>query len=75
MAHTLKRYWLGHIVVIIGVIILINLGWWQLRRQEERRALNAEIRAGLEANPTLAHRPTRRSRRPASPPGDRDRRV
>lgn len=47
----LKKYWFGHIIVIIGVIILINLGFWQLRRLEQRRALNAQILAGLNANP------------------------
>jgi surfeit locus 1 family protein len=52
MIHTLKHFWFGHILVIIGVIMLINLGFWQLRRLEERRALNAEIEAGLRANPT-----------------------
>ncbi|GAB4445580.1 MAG: SURF1 family protein [Anaerolineae bacterium] len=51
MIATLKRFWIGHIIVIIGVIILVNLGFWQLRRLEQRRALNAEIRAGLEATP------------------------
>ncbi len=51
MTVTLKKYWIGHIIVIIGVIILVNLGFWQLRRLEQRRALNAEIIAGLNAAP------------------------
>lgn len=51
MIPVLKRFWIGHIIVIIGVIILVNLGFWQLRRLEQRRALNAEIKAGLEAPP------------------------
>lgn len=41
------RWLLTHLVVVIGVIILINLGFWQLRRLEQRRALNSEIEAGL----------------------------
>jgi surfeit locus 1 family protein len=48
-----KRFWIGHIIVIIGVIILINLGFWQLSRLEQRRALNAEIIAGLNAAPVI----------------------
>jgi surfeit locus 1 family protein len=51
LISTLKRFWIGHIIVIIGVIILVNLGFWQLRRLEQRRAYNAEVRAGLEATP------------------------
>jgi surfeit locus 1 family protein len=54
----LKKYWIGHIIIIIGVIILLNLGFWQLRRLEQRRALNAEIEAGLNAPPvTLTGQP------------------
>ena len=45
-------------IVFIGLIVLINLGFWQLRRLEQRRALNAEIIAGLNANPvTLTGEP------------------
>jgi surfeit locus 1 family protein len=51
LISVLKRFWIGHIIIIIGVIILINLGFWQLRRLEQRRALNAEIIAGLNASP------------------------
>lgn len=51
MTAVLKKYWIGHIIILIGVIILINLGFWQLSRLEQRRALNAEIVAGLNANP------------------------
>lgn len=53
MTAVLKKYWIGHIIVIIGVIFLVNLGFWQLRRLEQRRALNAQIIAGLNANPTM----------------------
>ena len=38
-----------HIVFVIVVIVLINLGFWQLRRLEQRRALNVAIEAGLNA--------------------------
>jgi hypothetical protein len=47
------RWLIGHVLVLIAVIILINLGLWQLRRLDQRRALNASILAGLEAPVTL----------------------
>ena len=37
------RWLIGHILVLFVVIILINLGLWQLRRLEQRRALNATV--------------------------------
>ncbi len=43
------RWLITHGVVIIVVMVLINLGFWQLRRLEQRRAANAEIMAGLSA--------------------------
>jgi surfeit locus 1 family protein len=58
LTQVLRRFWFGHIIVIIGLIFLINLGFWQLRRLEQRRTLNAEIIAGLNANPvTLTGEP------------------
>jgi surfeit locus 1 family protein len=47
------RWLIGHVLVLIAVIILINLGMWQLRRLEQRRTLNANILAGLEAPVTF----------------------
>lgn len=41
------RWWLKHILVLIVLIVLINLGLWQLRRLEERRVLNQNIQAAL----------------------------
>jgi surfeit locus 1 family protein len=43
------RWLIGHIVVLLALIILINLGLWQLRRLEQRRTLNTTILAGLNA--------------------------
>ena len=51
MSKTLTKYWYGHILVFLAVIVLINLGLWQLRRLEQRRALNREIVAGLNQPP------------------------
>lgn len=41
------HWWLKHLLVLIVLIVLINLGLWQLRRLEERRALNQNIQAAL----------------------------
>jgi surfeit locus 1 family protein len=54
MKRFFKGNWLiKHALVIIAVIVLINLGLWQLRRLEQRRTLNAAIMAGLEAPVTM----------------------
>ncbi len=37
--------------MLLAVIVLVNLGLWQLRRLEQRRALNREIVAGLDQPP------------------------
>jgi surfeit locus 1 family protein len=47
------RWLIGHVLVLLAVIVLINLGLWQLRRLEQRRALNASILAGLQAPVTV----------------------
>jgi surfeit locus 1 family protein len=48
MRKLLTKGWLvRHALVVLVVIVLINLGLWQLRRLDERRALNAAILAGL----------------------------
>ena len=43
------RWIITHILFIILLMVLVNLGFWQLRRLEQRRALNAAIVAGLNA--------------------------
>jgi len=54
MKKLLKGSWLlRHLVVLLAVIVLINLGLWQLRRLEQRRALNSAILAGLNAPVTI----------------------
>jgi surfeit locus 1 family protein len=48
MSRLFKGRWLiKHLLVILAVIGLINLGFWQLRRLEQRRALNEAILEGL----------------------------
>lgn len=41
------RWWLKHLLVLMVLIVLINLGLWQLRRLEERRTLNQNIQTAL----------------------------
>ncbi|MBN1991105.1 MAG: SURF1 family protein [Anaerolineae bacterium] len=54
MKNLLTWKWLlRHLLVLAAIIVLINLGFWQLRRLEQRRALNANILAGLNAPVTL----------------------
>ena len=45
------RWILSHLFVLAMVVVMVNLGSWQLRRLEERRDQNSEIRAALEAEP------------------------
>ncbi len=42
MRRFLRPWWVvSHVLVVALVVVLINLGFWQLRRLEERRDLNA----------------------------------
>lgn len=45
------RWLLGHLVVVLLVILMVNLGLWQLRRLDGRREVNASIRARQSAPP------------------------
>jgi surfeit locus 1 family protein len=47
-----RRWIITHILFVIVLIVLINLGFWQLRRLEQRRALNSAVEAGLNAPAT-----------------------
>lgn len=42
---------MAHIVVLILVVVFVNLGFWQLRRLEERRLTNAVGESRYEAAP------------------------
>lgn len=37
------RWILGHVLVLAAVVAMVNLGFWQLRRLEERRDANARV--------------------------------
>jgi cytochrome oxidase assembly protein ShyY1 len=39
------RWILSHVLVLLLVVVMINLGFWQLRRLHERRTYNASVRA------------------------------
>jgi surfeit locus 1 family protein len=39
------KWILFHLLIIVSVIAMINLGFWQLRRLDERKDFNAEVRA------------------------------
>lgn len=41
----------SHLFVVAMVILMVNLGLWQLRRHDERRAANAETAAALARDP------------------------
>lgn len=61
--HLLSFRWiLSHLFVLLMVVVMINLGFWQMRRLEERRDSNSGIRAALQAEPqeigTLLASPT-----------------
>lgn len=41
------RWLLSHVLVVAVVVLMVNLGLWQLRRLDERRAANDEAAAAL----------------------------
>lgn len=42
----LRPKWiLSHVLVLVLVVVMINLGFWQLRRLDEKKAYNASVRA------------------------------
>ena len=44
----LRPLWiLSHLFVIGVVVLMVNLGFWQLRRLDERRTANAEVTSAM----------------------------
>ena len=44
--------WIGfHLLVIFGIVLMINLGFWQLRRLDERQAFNAQVTSRIDLPP------------------------
>lgn len=47
-----RSKWLAfHTVVIVAVVVMVNLGFWQLRRLDERREFNADVTERTELPP------------------------
>jgi len=46
------RWVVAHVVVIVVAIVFVNLGFWQLRRLDERRTANAVGESRFESEPT-----------------------
>jgi surfeit locus 1 family protein len=42
-----RRWLFTHLLIVLALILLINLGLWQLRRLDEKRTLNRNITAAL----------------------------
>lgn len=48
----LRPKWIGfHLLVVAGIVAMINLGFWQLRRLDQRRDFNSEVEARTELPP------------------------
>ena len=48
----LRPKWIGfHLLVVAGIVAMINLGFWQLRRLDQRRDFNAKVEARGELPP------------------------
>jgi cytochrome oxidase assembly protein ShyY1 len=44
--------WLAfHALCLAGVILMVNLGFWQLRRLDQRKEFNAEVEAVIDSEP------------------------
>ncbi|MET0144146.1 MAG: SURF1 family protein [Ilumatobacteraceae bacterium] len=40
-----------HLLVIFGIVLMINLGFWQLRRLDQRQAFNAQVTSHIDLPP------------------------
>lgn len=48
----LRPRWVAfHAVVLAAVVVMVNLGFWQLGRLDERQAFNATVTARIDADP------------------------
>lgn len=45
------KWLLFHILVLAGVVVMVNLAFWQLRRLDERKDFNAHVSANIDATP------------------------
>lgn len=52
MRQFLTPKWiLSHVFVLAMIVLMAGLGFWQLQRLDERKELNTEVRAAIEADP------------------------
>jgi cytochrome oxidase assembly protein ShyY1 len=48
----LSPRWLAfHLLVVVAIVTMVNLGFWQLRRLDERKALNAAVTSRVDLPP------------------------
>ena len=48
----LSPKWIGfHLLVLVAMVAMVNLGFWQLRRLDERQAFNATVETRYDAAP------------------------
>jgi cytochrome oxidase assembly protein ShyY1 len=48
----LRPKWIGfHLLVVAGIVLMVNLGFWQLRRLDQRREFNAKVEARSQISP------------------------
>lgn len=48
----LRPKWIAfHLLVVVGIIAMVNFGFWQLRRLDERQAFNAVVEERYDAEP------------------------
>lgn len=48
----LRPKWIGfHLLVVAGIVAMVNLGFWQLRRLDQRRDFNTKVEARSELPP------------------------
>jgi surfeit locus 1 family protein len=45
------RWIIGHLIVVLSIGLFISLGFWQLRRNDERSALDAQLAERIAAEP------------------------
>ena len=61
--------WLAfHLLVVVAIIVMVNLGFWQLRRLDERKEFNATVEARYDEPPV----PLDDLLTPSTDPGDID---
>lgn len=45
------RWLFFHLIVVAGIVLMVNLGFWQLRRLDERQALNEAVSSRIVVPP------------------------